>query len=357
MTVKLTIDNKTIIRVLAVAFAFILGLKLLAVLWPVLRIIIMAIFLAVALNPPVNYFATKMTRGRRALATAISYVFVVLAIGLLAAITIPPFARETSNFINELPTIVEDARTGDGFVADVIQRFDLGTALSDVTNNVTDYIGTANNVLLNGISAVGTFIFTLLTVLVLAFFMLIEGPDWLSHFWEAQKPEFRERYEPLIHRVYEVVTGYVNGQLTIASIAATTSLIAMLIAGISYPLPLAALVGVFGLIPLVGATLGAVVVVLVALIKSFYAALFMLIFFLIYQQIENNAIQPYVQSRNLEVSPLLVLIAVLLGASLGGLLGGLLAIPAAASIRIFYNDYHDRNVKQYKKFKKQKAST
>jgi predicted PurR-regulated permease PerM len=356
MKVNITMDNKTIIRIMAVAFGFILGLELLGQLWPIIRILIMAAFLAVALNPPVNYFAHKMTQGRRAMATAISYVFVVLVLVLLASITVPPFARETAKFIDELPTYVQDIRSGEGVISDAVDRLNLGKTLDEVTNNVTNYIGTANNVLLDGIGAVGTFVFTLLTVLVLAFFMLVEGPVWLNQFWEAQKPEFRERYEPLMYKVYNVITGYVNGQLFIASIAATTSLIAMLIAGIPYPLPLAALVGVFGLIPLVGATLGAVAVVLVALIKSLYAALFMAVFFLIYQQIENNAIQPYVQARTLDVSPLLVLVAVLIGASLGGLLGGLLAIPVAASIRIFYIDYHDRNVKKHYR-KQKKAAT
>jgi predicted PurR-regulated permease PerM len=346
--VKLTIENRTIVRVMAVGVAFILGLELLNALEIIIRLIIMATFLAVALNPPVNFLTNKMTFGGRALASAISYVFVILILGIFLIIVIPPFARETANFIDEFPNYVDDIRTGDGIISDVVRNLNLDEELEDISNNVSDVIGSANSVLLNGISAVGTFIFQLVTVLVLAFFMLIEGPTWIKDFWETQSLERRKRYEPLLKRVYGIITGYVNGQLLIAFIAAVASLVAMLIAGIPYPLPLATLVGMFGLIPLVGATLGAIVVVAFSLFQSLYAAGFMAIFFLIYQQIENNGIQPYVQSKNLDVSPLLVLTAVLTGATLGGLIGGFIAIPVAASLKVFFLDYRDRRVAKNK---------
>lgn len=347
--VKLTIENRTIIRILAVGVAFVVGLNLIVALETVLRLLVMAGFLAVALNPPVNYLTNKMTKGRRALASAISYVFVILILGLFLAIVIPPFARETANFIDEFPTYVDDIRNGEGIISDTIRNLNLESELENLSENISSVIGSANNVLLNGISTIGIFVFQLVTVLVLAFFMLIEGPTWIKHFWETQPPKRRKHYEPLMYRVYGIIIGYVNGQLLIAFIAAIASLVAMLIAGIPYPLPLATLVGMFGLIPLVGATLGAIIVVAFALFQSAYAAIFMAIFFLIYQQIENNGIAPYVQSRNLEVSPLIVLVAVLVGATLGGLLGGFIAIPVAASIRVFYNDYHDRRVTKLKK--------
>jgi predicted PurR-regulated permease PerM len=139
--------------------------------------------------------------------------------------------------------------------------------------------------------------------------------------------------------MYNVVTGYVNGQLLIASIAGLTSLVAMVVVGIPNAIALAGVVALTGLIPLIGATLGAVIIVAVALFQSLGQAVFMLIFFIVYQQVENNAIQPYVQSKALEISPLLVLVAVIIGVSLGGLLGGFLAIPVAACARILLLDY------------------
>lgn len=350
-TVKLTVDNRTVIRVLAVGGLFLVGLNVISALALVIKLIIMAAFLAIALNPPVTYLTGRMTKGRRSLATAISYIFVILVISLFLAIMIPPFVRETSNFIDDLPSYIDNVRHGDNFAASLIESLNLDEAVGDLSNNITEVASSANSILINGINAVGSFIFQLVTVLVLAFFMLIEGPGWSKFFWETQKPKFRARYEPLMQRVYKIITTYVNGQLFIALIAGFTSLVAMLIAGIPYPLPLAASVAMLALIPLVGATIGAVLVVFFALLESVASAVFMAVFFLVYQQIENNAIQPYVQSKNLELSPLLVLVAVLVGATLGGLIGAFIAIPVAASIRIFYIDYHDQRMARNKKAK------
>jgi predicted PurR-regulated permease PerM len=139
--------------------------------------------------------------------------------------------------------------------------------------------------------------------------------------------------------MYNIVTGYVNGQLLIASIAGLSSLVMMVIIGLPNPIALAGVVALTALLPLIGATLGAVLVVIVALFQSLTQAILMLVFFIIYQQIENNAIQPYVQSRALDISPLLVLVAVIVGIQLGGLVGGFLAIPIAACVKILALDY------------------
>ena len=178
-----------------------------------------------------------------------------------------------------------------------------------------------------------------ITVLVLTFLMLVEGPQWLELAYKYVPEEQRRHTKYLARKIYGVVIGYVNGQLLIAFIAGMASLVAMVFLDIPNPIALAGLVTLTGLIPLIGATLGAVIVTVVALFQSLKQAIFILLFFIVYQQIENNAIQPYVQSKNLEISPLLVLVAVLAGVSMGGLIGGFLAIPIAASLRILALDY------------------
>src|SRR3989338_5771578 len=258
--VKLTIENRTIFRVMAVGFAFVLGLQVLGTLEPVLRLLVMAAFLAMALNPPVNYLARKMTKGKRGWATAISYVFVLLVLALFLIIIIPPFIRESIRFVDGLPTYIDTLKEGDGFWADTIRNLNIDEQLQKLSTNLSGVFGNANNLFLNGVGAVGSFVFSLLTVLVLAFFMLIEGPRWIKHFWETQSPAFRKRYEPLLYRMYGVVSGYVNGQLFVAFIAAMTSLAALLVVGVPYPLPLASIVGLFSLIPLVGGTVGSLIV-------------------------------------------------------------------------------------------------
>ncbi len=194
---------------------------------------------------------------------------------------------------------------------------------------------------------IGSTIISIITVLVLTFMMLIEGPVWLKKFWAAQPAAKRERGKRLAYRMYRVVTGYVNGQFLVAIIAGGFALVALLIASTLYDvsinaIALAGIIALTGLIPMIGATIGAAVVVVVCLFTSVPLALTMAVFFLIYQQVENITIQPYIQSRQNELTPLLVFVAALVGVGFGGLLGGFVAIPAASCLKILIEDYFAR---------------
>jgi predicted PurR-regulated permease PerM len=139
--------------------------------------------------------------------------------------------------------------------------------------------------------------------------------------------------------MYRVVKGYVNGQVVLALLAAFMILPVLLITGVSYPAALVVVVFVCGLIPLVGHTIGAVIVSTVALFHSPWSALIVLGYYILYQQIENYIVQPRVQANSTNMSPLLVFMSVIVGVSFGGLLGGLVAIPVAGCIRIVLLDY------------------
>ena len=339
MTVKITIDTDTILRIIAIIIGFAIALLFLSTVRQALSLIFIAAFLALALHNPVTAISSRITRGRRGAATAIAYFLVVGLIGLFLSTIVPPFVEQTGEFLDNLPEYVDDFASDEGFIADTVRKYELDNEIREFGENLRNQLGDTTGPIFSGITQIGTAIVSLLTVLVLAFFMLVEGPEWLRRFWLLQPEDKREHRIELARRMHHVITSYVNGQMFIALLAASASLVMMLIVGIPFALPLAGLVGLFGLIPLVGATLGSVVVILVAASQSVYAAVAMLIFFLVYQQIENNVIQPYIQSRTLEVSPLLVLIAVIFGISIGGILGGFVAIPAAACIRILLIDY------------------
>jgi len=178
-----------------------------------------------------------------------------------------------------------------------------------------------------------------LTVLVLTFMMLIEGPRWIRLFKDIIPDEHHERSERLARDMYKVVKGYVNGQVILAALAAILIFPVMLALGISYPVALMGIVFICGLIPMVGHTIGAVIVTLVALFTSPWAALIILGYYFLYQQIENYVVQPRVQANSTNMSPLLVFTSVVIGVSFGGLLGGLVAIPVAGCIRILVLDY------------------
>ncbi|MBI3624146.1 AI-2E family transporter, partial [Candidatus Saccharibacteria bacterium] len=173
---------------------------------------------------------------------------------------------------------------------------------------------------------------------------LVEGPDWLQRYWQLHPKARRQHDKVLAERMYRVVTGYVNGQVLIAAIASvfamTTLVIASHVIGVSVnAVALAGIVFLFGLIPLIGNTLAASVVILVSLFSSVPLAVTMLVYFLIYQQVENVTLQPYIQSRHNVLTPLLVFVAALIGAGLGGILGAFVAIPAVGCLRILLTDY------------------
>jgi len=338
---KIDVETRTLIRVMAVAVAFWLGLAAVYRLRLVLSILLISFFLSLALNPPVSYLAKKIPGGGRALATGIAYVVVLSILGLFVSNTVPPLVRETRNLVQTLPQKVQEINDSSrgGAVADFIERYALEDEAEELASNAAARIGDVGGPVLSGVSRITTSIVSFVTVLVLTFLMLIEGPQWMKIFWSYVPKSRRKHHQALAIRMYNVVTGYVNGQLLIASIAGLTSLVAMVVVGIPNAIALAGVVALTGLIPLIGATLGAVIIVAVALFQSLGQAVFMLIFFIVYQQVENNAIQPYVQSKALEISPLLVLVAVIIGVSLGGLLGGFLAIPVAACARILLLDY------------------
>jgi len=194
---------------------------------------------------------------------------------------------------------------------------------------------------------VGTAVISTITVLVLTFMMLIEGPGWFEKIIAIQPKDKRESRRALARRMYRVVTNYVNGQVIVAFIAGTFALIGLMVASNVFnvsinAVALAAIIMLFGLLPLIGATIGAVIVVLACLLVSAPLAITMGIYFIIYQQIENLTIQPYVQSKTNSLTPLTVFVAALIGANLGGIMGAFVAIPVAGCIRILVSDYYSK---------------
>jgi predicted PurR-regulated permease PerM len=145
--------------------------------------------------------------------------------------------------------------------------------------------------------------------------------------------------------MYKVVKGYVNGQVILAALAAVLITPIFFILDISYPIALMVIVFICGLIPMVGHTIGAVFVTLVALFTSPVAALIVLAYYFLYQQIENYLVQPRIQANSTNMSPLLVFMSVIIGVNFGGIFGGLVAIPVAGCLRIVVLDYlHSRKI-------------
>lgn len=340
--VDLNIPTRVVVRVVVVVILALMALAALKQAQHALLLIFTSFFLALALNGPVHWISQRLPgkrRGSRATGTALSFVVVVLLLGTFLFSVVPPLIRQTSTFISNAPQLVEEIRNPDTAIGRIIDRYNLEGEVDKVSSQLRGRAGDIGGAAVSSITKFGSSVFNVLTILVLTFMMLIEGPAWIRFVRDLIPDEHHDRANRLARDMYRVVKGYVNGQVVLAAIAAGMILIPLLILGVSYPAALIVVVFICGLIPLVGHTIGAIIVTTVALFESPLAAAIVLAYYILYQQIENYIIQPRIQSNSTNMSPLMVFMSVIVGVSFGGLFGGLVAIPVVGCIRIAVLDY------------------
>src|SRR5215218_279601 len=304
--------------------------------------LVIAAFLAVAVTGPVNFFQRYMKRG---LAIALVYVgLLLIPIGLGAAL-LPPIVNQISDVATNAPsyvTDIEDYVNDNETLKDLNQKYDITEKLNEEAAKLPSKAGDAAEVLRDiGFGLVSS-IFAGVTILILSIFMVSAGPRWIEGFIRMQRPEHAERIERTLRRIANAVGNYVGGALLQATIAGVSSYIVLRILGVPFAGPLAVVVFTFDLIPVVGATIGAVLVAIVTAFVNFPVALIIwVVFAIVYQQVENYLIQPQIQKRATRIEAFIVLVAVLFGSTLFGILGAILAIPAAASIQIAVQEYRE----------------
>lgn len=334
---ELTITTQTFVRVLLLILGTIGILAALHKAGHALLLIFIAFFLALALNAPVHWIGRHIPgkrRGSRALATTVSFLIVIILLGAFIGSMVPPLVRQTQSFINNAPHLVKDLKSQNSEVGKTIRHYHLQDEVNKFSNQLSDRLKNVSGTALSAATHVGSSIFATLTILVLTFMMLVEGPDWLQFFRRLVPERRRDDVDQITRDMYRVVKGYVNGQVTLAAIAALFIVPALFILHISYPVALMVVVFVCGLIPMVGHTIGAIIVTTVALFHSPVSALIILGYYILYQQTENYLIQPRIQANSTNLSPLMVFMSVVIGVSFNGLLGGLVAIPIAGCLRV-----------------------
>jgi predicted PurR-regulated permease PerM len=339
------ISTRTIIRILFVTAIFVGLLKLAMLAAHPLIWIGTAFFLAIALNPAVVRVSKYMPKKSRGLAATVVFISMVLVVGFLLVSFIPPLVDQTEDLVQNLPGYSDSIINGQGFVSDQVRKFHLVDRVRESESQIGSYLSSAGGSFLGLIKSVFSSLAAGVTIFVLTIFMILEGPSWVATAWRLVPAKKQKNYRVLVEDMYEAVSGYVTGNLLTSLIAAILVSLMLTIVDVPYAIPLGILVGLIDLLPLVGATIAAIIVVLVATFAgSATAGVIMLIFFLIYQQIENHIMQPLIYGKTVKISPLTVLVAILLGATIGGILGALVAIPIAASIQILVKDYANRRL-------------
>jgi predicted PurR-regulated permease PerM len=345
-------STSQVVRTVAAALlTIVVVLAALFLLWKVRTFVgwfVIALFLAAVLNPAVNWLQRRHRLIKRPIAIALTYLGLAVVLLFVVVIFLPLLVDQINGFTRfvntaaqapEGPTeYIKGLLKQNGF-GGLVQRFD--AELSDLRKQLGEVVGNLFSATGQvAISAAG-FLAALATVLTLTFFLILGGDRYV----DATVGLFAERHRPLVRRVLGqaagAVSGYVTGNLAISVICGVTTFVVLLVLGMPYAAPLALLVAVLDLVPLVGATLGGALLVIVGLFVEPWKAVVLLVFVLVYQQVESNLLQPLVYSQAVQLNGLVILIALLVGGQLLGIPGALLAIPVAEIIRILITEIRD----------------
>jgi predicted PurR-regulated permease PerM len=326
------VTSRTVVRVVLVAAATSAGL---AVLWSVrgpLIWVLIAALLATALSRPIDRLAKRIPRG---LAILLVYVTLVLVpVGLLL-LAVPPLVGEAQHLIESLPKLIQDLQDAlqrNSHLKNILNDFDPLTALkeqaSSIPSRLSDVAGIIGSI---GLGALNSIV-AATTIIILSVFFVSSGGQSIR----AAIDLYGGDRTPLYHRIAERMSGaiaaYFAGTLLIALVAGLTSYAVMEILGIPYAVALAVICGTASLIPMFGATIAAVFVgIIAALTSSLSVVLAWVIWEIIYQQIENNLVQPQIQKRTVKVPPVATVVGVIFGSTLLGVLGAIIAIPTIAA--------------------------
>jgi len=335
------LSTRAIVRIVLTVVACVLALYIVYVLRKPLTWIFIAGFIAIALSGPVNVLQRRMRRG---FAVALVYAALVLVPILIMAALIPPIVTQGNNLAQSLPDYARDVTTfvqKDPRLRKLEKDYDITAKLEEQAAKLPARLGDAAGVLSDiGVGIVNS-LFAGITIIVLSVFMLNSARGWLDALADRYPPDRARWLKQLYDRIRATVGNYVAGALLQATIAGALAWIVLSILGVPYALPLSVVVFLLDLVPLVGATLGAIIVGVVTLFSDFPVdTVVWVIFSVIYQQVENTVIQPRIQARAVAVHPLVVLVSVLFGSTLFGVLGALLAIPVAAAIQITIREYN-----------------
>ncbi|MEX1142587.1 MAG: AI-2E family transporter [Thermoleophilaceae bacterium] len=333
---------RVVARTVLIAIAIVVALYLLYLLRKPIGWLLIATFLAVALSGPVNLLHRRMPRG---LAIALVYLGLLLVPVAIGAVVVPPivtgaedlagnapeYARDVASFVNENQRLQE-----------LDDDYDITGKIEEEAAKLPEKIGDAASVLSDVGFGIVNSIFAVVTILILTAFMLGGGRRWIAA-WLRFAPEDRaERIQRVFDRSARAVGNYVAGALAQAALAGLLSYVVLSILGVPFAAPLALVIFFLDLIPMVGATIGAIIVGVVTLFNDFPAdTIVWVVWSIAYQQAENNLVQPQIQKRAVDINPFLVVVSVLFGATLLGVIGALMAVPVAATIQIAVREYAD----------------
>ncbi len=310
-------------------------LGLIVALQNVVILVVLSLFLALGLNPLVEFLhARGVPRGFAVLVVALA---LLVLLGLGAWAVLPLLTEQVNTLALNLPAYLQGLRENPQ-IAEFDAQFDVINRVIAVVTSGTWIEGLFGG-LLGASRAIVNVLFSLLLTLVLTLYFLASLPSIKATIFELAPASRRPRVKYLANEMFRRVGGYVTGLFIIVTCAAVAAFLFLNIIGLgAYSLALAVVVAVFAFIPLIGPTVSTLIIAIIAFSVSPTAGIATLIFFLVYQQVDAYFIQPRIFSRSVNVPGPLVVLAAVSGGLLFGIAGALIAIPTAASLLLLYRE-------------------
>src|SRR5829696_3161531 len=330
------LSTRTIVRVFFTLVACGVLLYLLYLVRSVVGLLLIAVFLSVALGPAVDQ-ARRLKLPRAASILSV-FIAMFLAIFLIGLIVVPPIVNEVEAFADDVPSYIDDIRSNKT-LREYDDKYDITKKLEDQAQSLPNRLGDAAGALQAVTVGVFSTVLQLVTVLTITFFLLLDGGRIVNFILSQVEAKRQARLRAVAADIYGATGGYVAGALALATAAGFSTYVILSILDVPFAVPLSVVMAFFDLIPLVGSTIGGVLVALVTLFNDFPGdTIIWIVFVLVYQQVENSVFQPLVYRRTVNLHPLAVITAILIGSNLLGVLGALVAIPIAAAIQIALKD-------------------
>lgn len=332
---------RTIIASIAVVLATVLVLLALREVGRVLVWLIVGSFFAITLYPVVNWVDERVTRGRRSMATLLVFVVVLLLLGGLITAFAVPMAQQGSGFAKELPRVIDDAQAGRGPLGHLLERSHALSYVQENEQRIDGFVSSLTAPAAGVLHGVATGLVGVLTVFVLSYLMVLQGPVLVDGALNLLHPERRSRVRAVSADCARSITGYLTGNLLISVVCGVLTFLVLMAMEVPFAGLIALFVALADLVPMVGATIGAVVAAVAAALHSIPALIVVLVFMVVYQLVENHVLQPLILARTVRLNPLTVLVAMLVAVDLAGILGAFLAIPVAGMVQVIARDLWD----------------
>ncbi len=302
----------------------------------ILILVVIAAVLAVGLDPVIRRLqGFGVGRGLSVLILVLALTGIGIAFG---ALVVPPLVNQATGLADDVPTYVNRLAQRDDFIGEVVRRNDVAPKIQSFIEQLPQRAGESFGTVLGIAGKVGSVVFRVLTVVILMVYFMLALPSMRRTATIMFPLDQRRQGERVMDRSIDRIGGYVAGNLITSAVCGATTLIALLVIGVPFAVPLALWAGLADLIPLVGAYVGAAPAIIVAFFVSPVAGIITLVFFIVYQQIENYVLVPRVMKNAVNLSPAAVIVSTLVGGSLAGLAGALLALPVAATVKVLVID-------------------